>query len=162
MRLPIAILAAALGGCSTVSGLRGDREDRAPDATLAAFQNARVVECPAGRRLDGARIGSDNDSSGVTTEDVALTPLANAPGYALRLRRLTVAPRGVIAWHEHNAIQGMALIVSGEMTEFRNTCMDPIRYRAGDIAREDAGTAHGWRNETNRPAVIMVAHVVRQ
>jgi quercetin dioxygenase-like cupin family protein len=76
------------------------------------------------------------------------------------LRRLTVEPGGVIAWHDHAQVQGMALIVSGEMVELRNTCLDPITYRAGDVAREDEATAHSWRNEGDQPAVIIVAHVV--
>jgi quercetin dioxygenase-like cupin family protein len=46
------------------------------------------------------------------------------------------------------------------MIEFRNTCLDTIRYRAGDVAREDAATAHGWRNESDEPAVVLVMHVV--
>jgi quercetin dioxygenase-like cupin family protein len=54
----------------------------------------------------------------------------------------------------------MAVMLSGEMTEFRNSCIDPIVYRAGDVAREDAETAHGWRNTGNGPAVILVSHVV--
>jgi quercetin dioxygenase-like cupin family protein len=71
-----------------------------------------------------------------------------------------VAPGGVIAWHDHAQIQGMALLVAGEMTELRNTCLDPLIYRAGDIAIEDAGTAHSWRNDGAVDAVILVSHIV--
>lgn len=131
-----------------------------PDVTLLAVQNARVRECPADRIQAGARTEGFGAQSGVVGEDLALTPLASDPTKALRLRRLTVAPGGVIAWHDHSAVQGMALLVSGEMVELRNTCLDPITYRAGDIAREDAGTAHSWRNETDAPAVVLVSHVV--
>jgi hypothetical protein len=46
------------------------------------------------------------------------------------------------------------------MTEFRNTCLDPIVHNAGDVTREDAATAHGWRNESEEVAVILVSHVV--
>lgn len=130
------------------------------DPTLTAIQHARVRECPAGRTLENARLGSDPESRGVEAADIALTTLASDPSRAVRLRRITVEPGGVIAWHTHDALQGMALVVSGEMTEFRNNCLDPIRYRAGDVAREDAATAHGWRNESDEPAVILVAHVV--
>jgi quercetin dioxygenase-like cupin family protein len=54
----------------------------------------------------------------------------------------------------------MALMISGEMMELRNSCLDPITYRAGDVAREDAATAHSWRNEGDTEAVVIVAHVV--
>jgi quercetin dioxygenase-like cupin family protein len=76
------------------------------------------------------------------------------------MRRLVVEPGGVIAWHTHDQVQGNAMVVSGVMTEIRNTCMDPIRYRAGDVAIEDANTAHGWRNDGDVEAVIITAHVV--
>jgi quercetin dioxygenase-like cupin family protein len=46
------------------------------------------------------------------------------------------------------------------MVELRNSCLDPLTYRAGDIAREDVNTAHSWRNEGDGPAVILVSHVV--
>jgi quercetin dioxygenase-like cupin family protein len=160
MRIMIALSAAALAGCSTVGDVL-DRPDP-PDATLRAIQGANVRNCPNGRTLANARIGSDNESRGVTTEDIALAPLASDPSRAVRMRRITIEPGGVIAWHTHEAVQGMALLVSGEMIEFRNTCLDPIRYRAGDVALEDAQTAHGWRNESNRPAVVIVSHVVER
>jgi quercetin dioxygenase-like cupin family protein len=130
------------------------------DAVLEAIQGARVRECPAGRTQAGARSEGFGATSGVVGVDIALTALAHDPARALRLRRLTVAPGGVIAWHDHAAVQGMALLVSGEMVELRNTCLDPILYRAGDVAREDEGTAHSWRNEGGAEAVIIVAHVV--
>jgi quercetin dioxygenase-like cupin family protein len=78
----------------------------------------------------------------------------------VRLRRLTIEPGGVIAWHAHDSVQGMALIVSGRLIEFRNTCLDEIRYVAGDVAIEDANTQHGWRNESDEEAVVLVSHVV--
>jgi quercetin dioxygenase-like cupin family protein len=75
------------------------------------------------------------------------------------MRRLVIEPGGVIAWHAHDQVQGMAIVISGEMTEIRNSCMDPMRYRAGDVAIEDAGTAHGWRNDGDVAAVVIVAHL---
>jgi quercetin dioxygenase-like cupin family protein len=158
-RLPIALALLALGGCSTVGRAMPDRAPRADD-TLRAIQNAHFRECPQDRTLANARIGSDNESRGVHTEDIGLITLASDPSRAVRLRRITVEPGGVIAWHVHDTVQGMALVLSGEMTEFRNTCLDPMVYHAGDVAREDAQTAHGWRNNTNYPAVILVTHVV--
>lgn len=158
-RLPIALAALALGGCSTVSNVMPDRAPRADD-TLRAIQNAEFLECPQGRTLANARIGSDNESRGVHNEDIGLVTLASDPSRAVRLRRITVEPGGIIAWHMHDQVQGMAIVLSGEMTEFRNTCLDPMTYRAGDVAREDAQTAHGWRNNTRFPAVILVTQVV--
>lgn len=156
MRAAILGLTLIASGCVSVHA----NVTTTPDATLLAVQNARVRQCPADRIQANARSEGFGAQSGVLGEDLALTPLASDPTKAVRLRRLTVAPGGVIAWHDHTGVQGMALLVSGEMVELRNTCLDPIIYRAGDIAREDAGTAHSWRNETDTPAIVLVSHVV--
>lgn len=149
------VLALALSGCVSVNA-----NVTGVDGTLAAVQSARVRECPADRTQANARSEGFGPQAGVVGEDIAFTPLASDPTRSVHLRRLTIAPGGVIAWHEHNAVQGMALMVSGEMVELRNTCLDPITYRAGDVAREDAGTAHSWRNESDEPAVVLVSHVL--
>jgi quercetin dioxygenase-like cupin family protein len=150
------VSAAALGGCVSVDV--GDIT--APDATLLAIKGAERRDCPADRvganpnRLEGA-------ASGVEGVDLAFSPLASDASRAVRLRRLTIQPGGVIPWHAHDVNQGMALLVSGEMTEYRNDCLDPIVHRAGHIAREDAATQHGWRNLSDEVAVVLVSHVVR-
>lgn len=148
---------ALLGACVSVS---------VEDSTigggnaLRAIEHARVRECPASRRQDNAQSAGFGEASGVTAEDIALTPVAGDPARAVRLRRIVVAPGGVIPWHDHAQIQGMALLVSGEMTELRNSCLDPMVYRAGDIAIEDAQTAHSWRNTGHEDAVVLVSHSV--
>jgi quercetin dioxygenase-like cupin family protein len=162
-----ALIAAALvAGCSTMDAVEdrlgfGD-EDRppAPDTALAAILTAEPRTCPTGRTLEGAHHEAFGPQHGVTAQDIAFTTLASDPSRAVRLRRLVMEPGAVIAWHTHEATQGMAMIVSGEATEIRSTCMDMIVYRAGDVALEDVNTAHGWRNDGDVPAIILVAHVV--
>ncbi len=161
-----AMLAASMvAGCSTIDrvgqtvGL-SDGRPPPPDTALQAILTAAPLACPNGRTLNGANHEAFGPQHGVVGTDIALTPLASDPTRAVRMRRLVVEPGGVIAWHTHDQVQGSALVVSGEMTEIRNSCMDPIRYRAGDVAMEDAQTAHGWRNDGNVPAVIVTAHVV--
>lgn len=156
-----AVLAASLvAGCATVERRLGLDDAARPDTALEAIMTATPRACPNGRTLEGANHEAFGPQHGVTAADVAFTPLANDPSRAVRMRRLVIEPGGVIAWHAHDQIQGMALVVAGEMTEIRNTCMDPILYRAGDVAIEDANTAHGWRNDGDAPAVVIVSHVV--
>jgi quercetin dioxygenase-like cupin family protein len=145
--------AALLAACATTNA-------PSADPTLAAIQGAHVRQCPPDRVQANARSEGFDAASGVESTDIAFTPLASDPTRAVRLRRITVQPGGIIPWHDHTAIQGMALLVSGTMVELRNTCLDPITYHAGDVAIEDAGTAHSWRNEGATPAVILVSHVV--
>lgn len=161
-----AVLAASMvAGCATVDrvgqtvGL-SDGRPPAPASALEAIMAAAPRSCPNGRTLDGANHEAFGSQHGVSAQDIALTPIASDPTRAVRMRRLVIEPGGVIAWHAHDQVQGMALIVAGEMTEIRNSCMDPIRYRAGDVAIEDAQTAHGWRNDGDDPAIVIVAHLV--
>lgn len=147
--------AALLAACVSI-----DVQESHHDTTVAALEGARVRECPADRTQANARSEGFGATNGVEGVDVALTPLAHDDTRALRLRRLIVQPGGVIAWHDHAAVQGYAVIVSGEMVELRNICLDPLTYRAGDVAMEDAHTAHSWRNEGDGPAVILVSQVV--
>lgn len=146
-----------LGGCVSI---RVEDQALSGDAALAAIQRAHVRQCPAERVQANARSEGFGASAGVSVEDIALVPAAREPARAVRLRRIVVSPGGVIAWHDHAQAQGMALIVSGEMTELRNSCLDPLRYAAGDVAIEDAQTAHSWRNDGSQEAVIVVAHVL--
>ena len=156
----VIVFAALAALCACVSPDANVSEQGTALSGLALAQNARVRECPPERTQAGARSEGFGATSGVTVEDVAVTALAGDPARALRLRRIVVQPGGVIAWHDHAAVQGMALLATGEMVELRNTCLDPIAYRAGDIAREDAETAHSWRNESDSVAVVLVSHVV--
>lgn len=137
-----------------------DDTPAADSALLLAISAAHVRECPPERRQANARSEGFGATVGVVAEDIALTPLASDATRALRLRRIRVAPGGIVAWHDHAALQGMALIVSGEMVELRNSCLDPLLYRAGDVAIENAETAHSWRNESNAEAVVLASHVV--
>ncbi|HRP11242.1 MAG TPA: cupin domain-containing protein, partial [Terricaulis sp.] len=155
MRVLSIFAAAALSACVSVNA-----EVTAPDAALFAINNARMLECPAGRTQADAHTSGEPASVGVVGETIGVIPLASDPSRVVRLRRLTIAPGGAIGWHDHGAVQGMALMVSGEMVETRNSCLDRMIYRAGDVAREDAATAHSWRNESDQPAVVLTAHVL--
>jgi len=156
MRFVLLGAAALLSACVSIDA----NVTNTPDPAQGAVQTARVRECPAARRQDNAHREGFGAQSGVTAEDIAFTPLASDPTRALRLRRITVQPGGIIAWHDHTALQGMALVISGEITERRNSCLDDMLYRAGDVALEDANTAHAWRNESDEPTVILVSHVL--
>jgi quercetin dioxygenase-like cupin family protein len=145
----------ALAACVSI-----DVQDASPRDVAPALENTHVRECPAGRVQANARSEGFGPTTGVKSVDVALRPLAHDPARALRLRRIVVQPGGVIAWHDHTQVQGVAVLVAGEMIELRNTCLDPITYRAGDVALEDEDTAHAWRNESSEPAIVLVSHVV--
>lgn len=154
MRFALLGAAALLSACVSVNA----NVTTTPDPALVAIQNAEPRACPAGRTQVGAHSEGFGAQQGVTARMIAITPAAGEGSRIVRLRLLTLAPGAVIAWHAHDTTQGMALLVSGQATEIRNSCLDRIVYRAGDVALEDAQTAHSWRNEGDEPAVILVAH----
>ena len=76
-----------------------------------------------------------------------------------RLRRLEVAPGGSVAVHEHDQRPGVAYILSGSITEYRQG-KEHIR-NAGDHAFEYTGIRHGWKNHSDKPVLALVADVVQ-
>jgi|GEM_PF-1779433 len=151
---------ALLGAAALLSACVSVNADVAttPDPVLTAIENASPRTCPEGRTQVGAHTQAFGPQHGVAARTIAVTPAAGDESRIVRLRLLTMEPGAVIAWHSHETTQGMALIVSGAATEIRNSCLDQIVYRAGDVALEDAQTAHGWRNDGDESAVILVAH----
>jgi quercetin dioxygenase-like cupin family protein len=80
-------------------------------------------------------------------------------GYTLRLRRLTLAPGGLVGHHEHTTAPAVIDLLSGEIVEHRDGAPEIIR-RAGEFWAEDASVAHWIENRGNEPAALIVADVV--
>ena len=114
------IAASLLSGCAAMETMErglglGDEDRPAPhNTTLDAIMSATPRSCPVGRTLDGAQFEAFGPQHDVTAEDIALVPVASDPSKAVRLRRIVMAPGGVIAWHTHEAVQGAAMIVSSD------------------------------------------------
>lgn len=153
MRLMAILPALALAACATAPS---------EQSALAALENAHLRSCPAERTQANAQTTGFGERSGVEVTDLAIVPAADDPTRALRLRRIVIQPGGIIPWHDHTDVQGAAVLLSGEATELRNTCLDPMVYHVGDMALEDAATAHSWRNDGSVPAVVLVAHVIQR
>jgi len=75
-----------------------------------------------------------------------------------RLRRLEIAPGGSVAIHEHDQRPGVAYILSGSITEYRQD--EELIRTAGDHAFEYTGIRHGWSNHTQAPVQALVADVL--
>jgi len=156
MKRLIVAAAALLGACVSIEV----SESVHSDPTLAAIMAATPRTCPPGDASAAPPAEAGLTTVGVSAGDIALTPLASDATRAVRLRRLMIAPGGSVGWHDHRSVQGMAMIVSGEAVEYRVGCARPMTYRAGDVAIEDAGTEHAWRNVSAAPVVIVTAQVV--
>ncbi len=147
-----ALAACGIAACTPATA----PEEAAPagDNTLAALQSASVNACPEGSVQADARSEGFGEFSGVTIDDIASVPSLGER--AIYLRRVTVAPGGIIGWHEHGEAQGMAMLISGAITEARNNCVDTIDHQPGNVTLEDSTLSHGFRNDGAEPAVFLV------
>ena len=106
----------------------------------------------------------------VTTK-VGIEPLGNLDlsgefsaleGRMLRTRRITIAPGGSVAWHQHQRRPGVAYVIEGTLIEIRDDGSAPrsIQRTAGDAVFESTGVLHGWRNNSDQPAKAVVIDLV--
>ncbi len=129
-------------------------------AAPAAFAG----QCPADKMMADARKPDSSPAKGVTDNVLAAINLADEPAKIenrmLRLRKLTIAPGGVVPWHSHGDRPAIIYIVSGEVTEYASNCAAPIVHEAGDVARETHVTAHWWKNTGKATAVLLSADLL--
>lgn len=132
-------------------------------AVLVTAGAAHAGQCPAGKTVasgQGQQAGATMPK-GVTDTVLASTDLATEPvdvqGRLFRLRRLVIAPGGVVPWHSHADRPAMIYVVEGVITEYADTCAVPIVHKAGDVAPETHATAHWWKNTGKKTAVLLSA-----
>ena len=130
-----------------------------PLVSTAALAN----DCPADK------VGTDVMKPGaMAPKDVTDTVIAtidlsqgyNVDGRLLRMRKLVVQPGGIVPWHSHAERPANIYIVSGAITEYRSTCAVPIEHPTGDVTAEHGNLSHWWKNNTNKPAVLISSDIV--
>jgi quercetin dioxygenase-like cupin family protein len=127
---------------------------------------ASAGECPAGKVKEGARTSGETKPVGVTDTVIASIDLApkggNFKGQLLRMRKLTIAPGGVVPWHEHSERPANIYVISGTIEEYRANCEVPIVHKAGEVAMEfGKGFAHWWKNKGAEPVVLISADIFK-
>lgn len=128
-------------------------------AAVSLPSAAHAGTCPAGQARPNAMPPSTLPAKGVTDTVLNAIDLAAEPvglqGRQLRLRRLTIAPGGVVPFHSHGERPAIIYVVSGTVTEYASTCAVPIVHRAGEATPEMSATSHWWRNTGRTPAVLL-------
>ena len=81
-------------------------------------------------------------------------------GRNLRVRRITIAPGGVVAFHEHEKRPGFAYILEGEIVEHRDSGKTVIKHSPGSISFEETGVNHWWENKGTTDVIALVADIV--
>jgi len=131
---------------------------------VAAPPAARAATCPADKVGDDVTKPVDFKAVGVTDTvigsiDLAKEP-ANIPGRLFRMRKLVIAPGGIVPWHSHHDRPAIIYMLSGEMVEYASNCSVPIVHPAGDVTPETSATAHWWKNLTKHTAVLLSADLL--
>ncbi len=120
---------------------------------------ANAAECPADKVGVDVMAQSDAPASGVTDDVLASLDLAKEPiavaGRLFRSRRLVVQPGGVVPWHDHADRPALIYVVSGGITEYRSTCAVPLEHKEGEVAVENQMVKHWWKNNTDKPVVLI-------
>ncbi len=134
-------------------------------AVLAFSGLASAGECPKDKMMAGAVTSGETMPKNVTDTLIASIDLSPKGGdfkdNALRLRRLVIAPGGVVPWHDHKVRPATIYILSGEVTEHRSTCGVPIAHKAGDVIAEfGEDLAHWWENTGSAEAVLLSADIL--
>jgi quercetin dioxygenase-like cupin family protein len=134
---------------------------------LAAIPAAAHDVIPEHEKEAAQRLMADGpkETRGVeSAQEIGSVPLAGeipgAEGKVLRAREFVLAPGAQIAVHEHQQRPGLAYVLEGEMTEYRNDASGPIKRGVGAAAFERSGVVHWWKNETDKPARALVVDIV--
>lgn len=126
---------------------------------------ASAGECPADKVKEGARTSGETMPVGVTDTVIASIDLSAKGGSfkdnVMRMRKLVIAPGGVVPWHEHSERPANILVLSGVIEEYRASCEVPIVHKAGEVAMEfGKGFAHWWKNTSNEPVELISADII--
>ena len=122
---------------------------------------ARAGECPADKVGTGVvqPPAEGTKAVGVTDDVLASIDLSKEPakiaGRLFRIRKLVVQPGGVVPWHDHANRPALIYIIEGAITEYSSNCTVPIEHKAGGVAAETHATKHWWKNNTDKPAVLI-------
>jgi quercetin dioxygenase-like cupin family protein len=128
-------------------------------ATMLFASAALAGECPADKRGVDLMKPVSTPAQGVTDTVLASIDLAKEPvklaDHLQRLRKLVVQPGGVVPWHSHDDRPALIYIIEGEIVEYASSCAVPIVHKAGEVAKETKGTAHWWKNLTDKPVTLL-------
>ena len=127
-------------------------------------QGSQPVTPPGEQR--SAPADAPSGTSGVSVMPLGTLDLSGEfnglRGRVLRTRRITIAPGGSVAWHEHDQRPGVAYLLNGALIEIRDDGSGPrsIQRHAGDAVFESSGVLHGWRNRSAQPVTAVVIDIV--
>jgi quercetin dioxygenase-like cupin family protein len=132
-------------------------------ATTGFAFSAQAGECPVDQRKPNARQMVNLPGAGVTDTTLGSIDLgkemAKIKGRELRFRKMVIQPGGVVPWHSHDDRPALIYVAEGEIHEYASNCAGPIVHKAGEIRPETQGTAHWWKNLSDKQVVLFIGDV---
>ena len=130
---------------------------------LACMKPAEKQVVPVQEVIEEAKTDVPQKTQGVTSvEKLGFIDLRTEfpdieEPFFFRLRRLEIAPQGSVGFHEHKNRPGVAYIIEGSITEYRDN--EKLVRSAGEYSFEHNGVQHGWKNHTRSPVRAIVVDV---
>jgi quercetin dioxygenase-like cupin family protein len=141
----------------------------AAGALLTFAGTAMAGECPAGQTVadgqgqqPGATAPKDVTDAVLASIDLATQPALGIDDRLFRMRRLALKPGGVVPWHSHDERPALIYVAIGEVTEYASNCAVPIVHHPGEVAIEQKGVAHWWKNTGDSTVVLLSADLLKR
>ena len=141
----------------------------AAGAILAFAGTAMAGGCPTGKTVadgqgqqPGAAMPKDVTDAVLASIDLATQPSVGVDDRLFRMRRLAIKPGGVVPWHSHDERPALIYVAIGEVTEYASNCAVPIVHHPGEVAVEQKGVSHWWRNTGDSTAVLLSADLLKK
>ena len=135
---------------------------------LAVSGSALAGHCPADQMVadgQGQRPGATMPK-GVTDVVLGSIELVSQPigiqDRQFRMRRLAIRPGGEVPWHSHDDRPALIYVAVGEVTEYASSCAVPIVHHPGEVAMEQKGTSHWWKNTGDSTVVLISADLLHK
>lgn len=143
-------------GCATAQN--------ASRAAPSAAKPVEVVGCPTDKlRTTPRDLTADMGPvyTGILASTVDISGWRQQGDFMLRLRTVSVPPRGIVPLHSHEDRPGIVHIISGELVEYNSYCDVPIVHKAGDTTPAfGEGVMHWWANPSDETVTAISTDVV--
>ncbi len=120
--------------------------------------------CPADKVGANALTEAPSAPVGITDTELASinlsTEIVKLDQRRLRMRKMVIAPGGVVPFHSHEDRPALIMVTRGEICENNSKCTVPILHKAGEVAIEALGTKHWWRNTSAQPVELTIGDIV--
>ncbi len=97
----------------------------------------------------------------LTSIDLGKQGLNDYNSRQMRMRKLVLAPGGVIAYHSHSNRPTVDYILKGAVVEHRDGAPDRI-YKAGDTITENTDVNHWLENKGKVPYEVVVIDLFKE